>query len=108
MFHCIYLGYTGYNLFLSLKIDFVVANSTDPDEMSHHWLHSLPEYPFMVSGLKTDSPIYTFVRLSRLGENSENHDEMLLLRHLIGIFTALLQSKLYSGSASKAIGKGNP
>ena len=38
-------------LFLSLKMDFVLANSADPDEMPHcvafHLgLHCLPKYPF--------------------------------------------------------------
>ena len=38
-------------LFLSMKIEFVLANSTDPEEMSHHvafllGLHCLPKYPF--------------------------------------------------------------
>ena len=37
--------------FLSLKIDFVLANSADPDEMLHYavfhlGLHCLPKYPF--------------------------------------------------------------
>ena len=33
----------------NLKIDFVLANSADPDEMPHSYhlgLHCLPEYPF--------------------------------------------------------------
>ena len=39
------------NVFLSLKIDFVLANSADPDEMPHNTafhlgLHCLPKYPF--------------------------------------------------------------
>ena len=38
-------------IFLSLKIDFVLANSIDPDEMPHYaafhlGLHCLPMYPF--------------------------------------------------------------
>ena len=37
MVHCIYWGGTGYNfldiIFLSLKINFVLANSAEPDEM---------------------------------------------------------------------------
>ena len=38
-------------VFLSLKIDFVLANSADPDEMLHYaafhlGLHCLPKYPF--------------------------------------------------------------
>ena len=38
-------------LFLSLKIDFVLANSAYPDEMPHNvafylGLHCLPKYPF--------------------------------------------------------------
>ena len=50
------VGVTGYNfqtniIFLSLKIKFVLANSADPDEMSHYvafylCLHWLPKYPF--------------------------------------------------------------
>ena len=40
-------------VFLSLKIDFVLANSVDPDEMLHYaafhlGLHCLPNYPFRV------------------------------------------------------------
>ena len=57
MVHCICLGVTGYNfpkviVFLSLKIDFVLAaNSADPDEMLYYVvfllvLHCLPKYPF--------------------------------------------------------------
>ena len=38
-------------VFLSLKIDFVLTNSADPDEMGHHstfhlGFHCLPKYPF--------------------------------------------------------------
>ena len=38
---------------LSLKMDFVVANCADPDEMPHYvafhlGLHCLPKYPFRV------------------------------------------------------------
>ena len=55
--HCIYRGVTDYNLkkkmiiILSLKINFVLANSVDPDEMLHYpafhlGLHCLPKYPF--------------------------------------------------------------
>ena len=38
-------------IFLSLKIDLVLANSADPDEMPHYaafhlGLHCLPKYPF--------------------------------------------------------------
>ena len=56
MVHYIYSGVTGYNLqknilFLSLKIDLVLANSADPDEMLHYAafhldLHGLPKYLF--------------------------------------------------------------
>ena len=51
MAHCIYRGVIGYNfkniVFLSLKINFVLANSVDPDEMTyyaafHLGLHCLP------------------------------------------------------------------
>ena len=40
-----------YCFFFSLKIDFVSANSADPDEMMHNaafclGLHSLTKYPF--------------------------------------------------------------
>ena len=40
MVQCIYCGVTGFNFqkniaFLSLKINFVLANSVDPDEMPH-------------------------------------------------------------------------
>ena len=44
----IYWGVTGYNfqkiIFLSLKVDFVLANSAEPDEI-HLGLHCLPRYP---------------------------------------------------------------
>ena len=56
MVHCIYWGVMGYNfhiknLFLSLKIVFVIANSVDPDEMPHYTafhlgLHCLPKNAF--------------------------------------------------------------
>ena len=56
MVHCMYLGVTGYTFqikiaFLSLKIDFALANSVDPDEMPHYVafhlsLHYLPKYTF--------------------------------------------------------------
>ena len=41
MVHCIYKGITYYNfkiniVFHSLRIDFVLANSADPDEIQHH------------------------------------------------------------------------
>ena len=55
MVNCIDLGVTGYNfqkdiVFLSLNINFVWANSADPDEMQlygafHQGLHCLPKYP---------------------------------------------------------------
>ena len=65
--HCIrcilpivYIAYKikKYILFLSLKIDFILANSADTDEMPHHaafhlGLHCLPKYPFMGSGPKS-------------------------------------------------------
>ena len=40
-----------YDVFLSLKVVLIVANSADPDEMQHYaafhlGLHSLPEYLF--------------------------------------------------------------
>ena len=42
-------------IFLSLKIDFALANSVNPDEMPHYaafnlGFHCLPKYPFRVSG----------------------------------------------------------
>ena len=51
-----YQGVTGYHsqiYFFSLKIAFVLANSVDPDEMSHYTafhlgLHCLPKYMFRV------------------------------------------------------------
>ena len=56
MVHYINLGVTGYNfqkkiVFYSLTINFVLANSADPDEMPHYaafhlGLHCLPKYPF--------------------------------------------------------------
>ena len=57
MVHCLYLG--GHRLqfsknivFLSLKVDFVLTNSADPDEMPHYaafqlGLLCLPKYLFM-------------------------------------------------------------
>ena len=41
----------GSQVIISLKIDFVLANSEDPDEMPHYaaihlGLHCLPKYPF--------------------------------------------------------------
>ena len=49
-----YRGVTGYNfkkniIFLSLKMDFVLANSADTDKMMHYavfhlGLHCLPKY----------------------------------------------------------------
>ena len=56
MVHYIYKGVRVYNyhkniIFLSLKMDLVLANSADPDEMLHYaafhlGLHCLPRYPF--------------------------------------------------------------
>ena len=55
MIHCIYKGVTGYyfppKIFLSLKIDFVLTNSADPDKMPHKAAfhqdrHCLLRYPF--------------------------------------------------------------
>ena len=53
-------GVTGYNfkkIFLSLRIVFVLANSADPDKMSHYatfylGLRCLRKYLFWVSGLQ--------------------------------------------------------
>ena len=47
-------------VFLSLKINLVLANSADPDEMSHGvtfhlGLHGLPKYLFKVSGLQRNN-----------------------------------------------------
>ena len=39
MVHCMFWGATGYNFqkqSISLKIDFVLTNSADPDEMPHY------------------------------------------------------------------------
>ena len=64
MVHCIYRGVTDYNFqnkkyCLSVKIDFVLSNSADLDEMAHcaafhlgH--HRLPKYLFF-EGLKNAS-----------------------------------------------------
>ena len=43
--------YTGFTVFLSLKIVSIFVNSSDPDEMQHYaafylGLHCLPKYPF--------------------------------------------------------------
>ena len=41
-----------YDVFLTLKVVLIIANSADPDEMQQHYaafhlgLHCLPEYPF--------------------------------------------------------------
>ena len=50
MAHGIYWGFSNNIVFLYLKIDFVLPNSADPDEMPHYaafhlGLHCLPEYP---------------------------------------------------------------
>ena len=54
MVYCIFWGSQVIifknNVFLSLKIDLVLANSADPDEMPHYaafhlGLHYLPKYP---------------------------------------------------------------
>ena len=55
MVHCIYIEgskviISKSIIFLSLKIDFVLANSADPGEMQHYGafhlgLHCLPKYP---------------------------------------------------------------
>ena len=52
-----YLGVTDYNfqkyiVFLSLQVDYVLANSADPDEMPHYaafhvGLYCLPKYLFI-------------------------------------------------------------
>ena len=58
MVHCIYYGVTVYNLiFLSLKINLVLANREDPDEMPHvaafHLgLHYLQKYSGYGAGLR--------------------------------------------------------
>ena len=40
-------------VFLSLKIDFVEANSADPDEMRFHLdIHCLTMYPFIIREVK--------------------------------------------------------
>ena len=46
-------AFLNYDAFLSLNIVFILANSTDPDEMPHnaefhHGLHCLPKYLFML------------------------------------------------------------
>ena len=56
MVHCKYFGVIMYKfpncmIFLSLKIDFVLANNAYPDEMPHNaafhlGLHCLPKYSF--------------------------------------------------------------
>ena len=44
--------FRNYDVFLSLKIVLIIANSADPDEMQHYatfcpGLHYLPKYPFL-------------------------------------------------------------
>ena len=67
MVHCIYQGVSGYNfqknVFLSLLINFVSANSADPDEMPpyvafHLDLHCLQKYLQGVSGLQRINCLY--------------------------------------------------
>ena len=43
------LQFSKYIIFLPMKIDFVLANIADPDEMLHYdlGLHCLPKYPFV-------------------------------------------------------------
>ena len=50
------------NIFISLKIDFVLANSADPDEMQHHaafylGLHCLHNAAFHQSSLFAKVPV---------------------------------------------------
>ena len=60
MVYCIYSGVTVYNfqdMYFSLKIEFVLANSADSDKISHYvafhpGLHCLPKYLLGVSGLQ--------------------------------------------------------
>ena len=62
MIHCIYLGIICYTFqtnftFLSLKKDFVLANSADPDEMPHYVVFTYDftvcqSTLFVVSGLQ--------------------------------------------------------
>ena len=59
MVHCMQLGFSGFNLhlffrFLSLKIDFVSANSDDPDELCHFiWVFTVCQSTCLeVSGLQ--------------------------------------------------------
>ena len=68
MAHCIYRGVIGYNfknnVFLSLKINFVLANSVDPDEMTyyaafHLGLHCLPS---TCLGVSSQGFIFTILR----------------------------------------------
>ena len=45
--------FLNYDVFLSLKVGLMLANSVDPDEMQHRTafylgLHYLPKYPFRV------------------------------------------------------------
>ena len=45
------VNFLNYDVFLSLKIVFILVKSADPDEMQHYaafylGLHCLPKYPF--------------------------------------------------------------
>ena len=68
MLHCIYWGDTGYVfkkyiVFLSLKTNFVLANSANLNEMAyyaafHLGFHCLPKYPLVVSGLQRVNAVF--------------------------------------------------
>ena len=79
MVHCIYLGAIGYDFNLSLKIDFVLANSDDPDEMPHYVAfhlggHCLPKTHLGV-GLSSSLTVSGFPQALEIMENLENHEK---------------------------------
>ena len=46
------MNFLNYDVFLSLKVVLILANSADTDEMKHYaafhlGLHCLPKYPFL-------------------------------------------------------------
>ena len=54
MVHCVFRGVTGcifLNVFLSLMVIFILANSVDPDAAFHPGLNYLPKYAFIVTSI---------------------------------------------------------
>ena len=59
MVHCVFRGVIGcifFNVFLSLMVIFILANSVDPNEMPHYAVfysgfNYLPKYAFIVTSI---------------------------------------------------------